>query len=288
MKARNHEVVHEATGRTKGFGALVATARTIGMPEQARVKVKTPAERRWEGKKLAPSIDLVPMTTGTAVYGADVRLPGMKVAVIARPPVWGGKVASVDDSAALEVPGVERVVRIPESPMPGGFLPLGGVAVVARDTWAALQGRRALKVTFEPGPNGTYDSTAYKAALAESAAKPGKPGRSTGDVAAALASAARTIKADYYVPHLSHAQMEPVAAIADVRNGKVEVWAPTQSPQDARNTLAAVPESRRGQRHGARHAARRRFRAEVETRLHLRSGVPLARGRRAGARAVEP
>jgi isoquinoline 1-oxidoreductase subunit beta len=238
VKARRHQVVHEATGRTKAFGALVATARTIPMPDKARVRIKQPAERRWQGKKMEPSIDLVPMTTGTAVYGADVRLPGMKVAVVARPPVWGGKVASVDGSDALKVPGVEKIVRIPESPIPGGFLPLGGVAVVARDTWAALQGRRALKVTFEPGPNGTYDSAAYKAELAASVAKPGKPGRSTGDVAAAMASSAKTVRADYYVPHLSHAQMEPVAAIADARNGKVEVWAPTQSPQDARNTLA--------------------------------------------------
>ena len=238
VKARQHEVVHEATGRTKGFGALVATARTLAMPGNARVRIKLPAERRWQGKKMAPSIDLVAMTTGTGVYGADVRLPGMKVAVIARPPVWGGRVASVDGSAALKVPGVEKIVRVPESPMPGGFLPLGGVAVVAKDTWAALDGRRALKVTFEPGANAAYDSAAYKAALAASAARPGRPGRSTGDVAAALASAAKTVRADYYLPHLAHAQMEPVAAIADVRNGKVDVWAPTQSPQDARTTLA--------------------------------------------------
>ena len=238
VKARRHEVVHEATGRTKGYGALVATARTIAMPDKARVRIKEAAERRWQGKTMAPSIDLVAMTTGTAVYGADVRLPGMKVAVVARPPAWGGTVASVDEADALKVPGVEKIVRIPASPMPGGFLPLGGVAVIANDTWAALQGRRALKVTFEPGPHAAYDSVACKAALAESVSKPGKPGRSTGDVAAALASAARTVRADYYVPHLSHAQMEPVAAIADVRNGKVEAWAPTQSPQDARNTLA--------------------------------------------------
>jgi isoquinoline 1-oxidoreductase beta subunit len=238
VKARNHEVLHEATGRTKSYGALVAAARTIAMPDKARVRVKQPSERRWQGKTMAPSIDLVPMTTGTAVYGADLRLPGMKVAVVARPPAWGGRVASVDDAEALKVPGVEKIVRIPEPPLPGGFQPLGGVAVVAKDTWAALQGRRALKVTFEPGPHASYDSAAYKAALAASAAKPGRPGRSTGDAAAALASAAKTVRADYYVPHLSHAQMEPVVAIADVRNGKVEAWAPTQSPQDARNTLA--------------------------------------------------
>ncbi len=238
VRARSHEVVHVATGRTKGYGALVATARTLALPGAARVRVKAPSERRWQGKRMAPSVDLVAMTTGTAVYGADVRLPGMKVAVVARPPVWGGRVASVDASEALKVPGVEKVVRIPEPPIPGGFLPLGGVAVVARTTWAALQGRRALKVTFEPGPNAGYESRAYKDALCASAARPGQPGRSTGDVPAALASAAKVLTADYYVPHLSHAQMEPVAALAHVRDGRVEAWAPTQSPQDARQTLA--------------------------------------------------
>src|SRR5690606_33454858 len=105
VKARNGVVVHEFTGRTKTFGALVATARGIALPAKERIRVKAPAERRWQGRKMT-SIDLVPVTTGRATYGADVTLPGMKTAVIARPPVWGGKVASVDDSAALKVAGV--------------------------------------------------------------------------------------------------------------------------------------------------------------------------------------
>jgi len=116
--ARQHEVVHRTTGRTKRYGELVTTARTIAMPAPASVRIKRPGERRWQGKKM-PSIDLVPMTTGTAVYGADVTLPGMKVAAIARPPAWGGKAVSVDDSEARKVPGVERIVRIPETPIPG-------------------------------------------------------------------------------------------------------------------------------------------------------------------------
>ena len=112
------------------------------MPATASVRIKRPDERRWQGKTM-PSIDLVPMTTGTAVYGADVTLPGMKVAAISRPPVWGGKVVSVDDAEARKVPGVERIVRIPETPIPGAFFPLGGVAVIAKNTWAALRGRDA-------------------------------------------------------------------------------------------------------------------------------------------------
>jgi isoquinoline 1-oxidoreductase subunit beta len=237
VKARNGSVVHTATGRTKTFGALVPTARTIAMPAKSRVRVKAPSERRWEGKKMK-SIDLVPMTTGKAVYGADVVLPGMKIAAIARPPVWGGKVASVDDSLALKVAGVERVVRVPETPLPGGFMPLGGVAVIAKNTWAAIKGRDALKITWDHGANATYDSKAYKATLLDAVRVPGQAGRTVGDAAKALASASRTVKAEYYMPHLSHAQMEPMAAIASVSNGKVEAWAPTQSPMDARKTLA--------------------------------------------------
>ena len=237
VKALQHQVVHEATGRRLSFASLVATARSIPMPAQERVRIKRPAERRWQGQRM-PSIDLASMISGEAVYGADVVLPGMKVAVIARPPVWGGKVVSVDDRAALKVRGVERVVRIPESPMPGAYLPLGGVAVVAKNTWAALRGREALKITWDAGPNGSYDSKSYQARLEAAVRQPGSPGRTQGDVKQALAAAKRKVAAEYYMPHLSHAQMEPVVAIARVSNGSVEAWGPTQSPMDARNTLA--------------------------------------------------
>jgi isoquinoline 1-oxidoreductase beta subunit len=238
VHARQHTVVHEPSKRTLPFAALVASARTLPMPAGTRLHIKSAAERRWEGKKMT-SIDLVPMTTGTAVYGADVILPGMKTAVIARPPVWGGKVTSVDDSETLKVPGVERVVRIPESPIPGAFLPLGGVAVVAKNTWAAMKGRDALKITWDNGPNASYDSKAYKAGLQASVRTAGKAGRTQGNVDTALASAARKVTGEYYMPHLSHAQMEPVVAVARVANGTVEAWAPTQSPDDARRTIAA-------------------------------------------------
>ncbi len=237
VKARNGEVVHSASGRTKTFGALVATARGMAMPAKERVRVKSPSERRWEGKAMT-SVDLVPMTTGTAMYGADMTLPGMKVAVISRPPVWGGKVVSVDDSLALKVPGVERVLRIPESKMPGAYMPLGGVAVVAKSTWAAMKGRDALKIVWDHGPNATYDSKTYKASLLAAVRKPGKAGRTNGNVTQALSTASKRVTAEYYMPHLSHAQMEPVAALAQVANGKAEVWAPTQSPMDARKTVA--------------------------------------------------
>lgn len=237
VRARQHVVVHTRTGRRKSFASLVATARSLPLPAKETLRLKKPAERRFQGKTMT-SIDLVPMTTGTAVYGADVHLPNMRVAVIARPPVWGAKATRVDDAAALKVPGVERVVKIPEAPVPGAYLPLGGIAVVAKNTWAALRGREALVVEWDGGPNATYDSTAYKATLYASVRQPGKPGFSTGDVGSALQSAAKRVSAEYYMPHLAHAQMEPVAAIARVQNGTVEAWGPTQSPVDARNTIA--------------------------------------------------
>jgi isoquinoline 1-oxidoreductase beta subunit len=235
--ARQHEVVHRPTGRTLPFGALVASARTIAMPAPESVRIKRPDERRWQGRKM-PSIDLLPMTTGAALYGGDLALPGMKIAVVARPPAWGGKVLRIDDAAALAVPGVERVVRIPETPIPGAFLPLGGVAVIANSTWAALRGRDALVVAWDAGPNAAHDSKTYRAALEASIRVPGMPGRTNGDVAATLAATNRRLTAEYHIPYLSHAQMEPLAALARFEDGKLEVWAPTQSPNDARNTLA--------------------------------------------------
>lgn len=237
VRAEQHEVVHSASGRRTSFASLVAVARTLPMPAASRLRIKAPGERRWQGKRM-PSIDLVPMVTGRAMYGADVSVPGMKIAVVARPPAWGSTVASVDDRKALAIPGVERVVHIPASPLPGAFLPLGGVAVIARNSWAALRGREALAIEWTPGPHAGYDSARFRTDLEAAVTQPGKPGRRTGDVDSALAAAARTVKAEYYMPHLSHAQMEPLAALARVSNGTVEVWAPTQSPFDARNTLA--------------------------------------------------
>jgi isoquinoline 1-oxidoreductase beta subunit len=237
VKAELHEVVHDATGRRRAFGSLVPVARTLPMPAPERIRLKAPAERRWQGKHM-PSIDLVPMTTGTAAYGADVTLPGMSIAVIQRPPVWGGTVATLDDRDALAVPGVERVIRMPAQGVSAGYMPLGGVAVIARNTWAAIRGRNALNVTWDAGANIAYDSTDYRASLEEAVRRPGEAGRTNGDADGALGAADRRLVREYYVPHLSHAQMEPVAAVARVEGDTVEAWAPTQSPQDAREAVA--------------------------------------------------
>src|SRR5262249_20012835 len=149
-----------------------------------------------------------------------------------------GKVVSVDDSEALKVPGVVRVVQIEPSAPPAHFNPVGGVAVLASNTWAATQGRKALKITWDDGPNASYDSAAFKATLEESARKPGKVVRNDGDFDKAVAGAAKRLEAEYYVPHLAHATMEPPAATVRVANGKCEVWGCFQSPQAARDLVA--------------------------------------------------
>lgn len=237
VRARNHQVIHTPTGRALDYGELAEAARDLPVPQAGAVKLKTPAEFRYLGKGL-PIVDLVDMTSGRARYGIDVRLPGMKYAVIERPPVYGGRVVSFDEAAARAVPGVERVVKLDGTPPPSGFQPLGGVAVIARNTWAAIQGRNTLNVTWDDGPNRSYDSVAYKNQLEETARRPGKVVRNDGDAVAALASASRVVKAEYYVPHLAHAPMEPPAAAASVTDGRCEAWGCTQNPQGARDEIA--------------------------------------------------
>jgi isoquinoline 1-oxidoreductase beta subunit len=236
--AQLHEVVHKPSGRTLGYGELAVAASALPIPPTEQVKLKDEAAFRYLGKGKIPIVDLFDITTGRAVYGIDAKLPGMKYAVIARPPVMGGKPVGYDETAALKVSGVEKVVVIEGTPPPSKFQPIGGVAVIARNTWAALKGREALAVRWDDGPHGVYDSAAYRARLEETARKPGKVVRNDGDADKALASAAKTVVAEYYLPHLAHAPMEPPSATARVADGKCEAWAPVQSPGTTRNELA--------------------------------------------------
>jgi isoquinoline 1-oxidoreductase beta subunit len=238
VQAKNHEVVHAASGRKLGYGELAAEAANLPVPAAEQVRLKDPSAFRYIGKGNIGIVDLFDITTGKATYGQDIRLDGMKYAVVARPPVVGGKVASFDATEAMKVPGVEKVVKLDGTPAPAKFNPLGGVAVIAANTWAALKGRDALKITWDDGPNGTYDSAAYRAMLEANVRKPGKVERDLGDADAALKSAARVVTAEYYAPHLAHATMEPPAATARMQNGKWEVWAPVQSPGGTREDVA--------------------------------------------------
>ena len=237
VHARNHQVIHTPTGRTLAFGDLAEAARDLPVPSADTVQLKPKTEFRYIGKGV-PIVDLVDMTSGQARYGIDVRLPGMKYAVIARPPVYGGRPVSFDEAAARAIPGVERIVKLDGTPPPSGFQPLGGVAVIARNTWAAIQGRNQLNVKWDDGPNRSYDSVAYRRQLEATARRPGKVVRNDGDTVAALVAAPRVVKADYYIPHLAHAPMEPPAAAARVADGRCEAWGCTQNPQGARDEIA--------------------------------------------------
>jgi isoquinoline 1-oxidoreductase subunit beta len=240
-RARNHTIVHVPSGRQLSFGdaAKVAATMEIAPPDHMELWFKPANERRYIGKPM-PIVDLDDIVRGKAVYGIDVVLPGMKYASVARCPVYGGKALRFDASDALKVPGVEQVVEIPATPIPSGFFPLGGIAVIARDTWSAQQGRQKLKITWDYGPNADHDSRAYRTQIEAIAKQAGRVVRNQGNVDAALAAADLRISADYFVPYYAHAPMEVPNAVANVVGGKCEVWTPTQFPQEARTTVAEV------------------------------------------------
>ncbi|HET6305704.1 MAG TPA: molybdopterin cofactor-binding domain-containing protein, partial [Rhodopila sp.] len=204
VKAVNHEVVDTTSDRKLGYGVLAAEAAGLAMPPLDRLTFKQPEAYRYIGRGTVGIVDLFDITTGRAQYGADHRLPNQKYAVIARPPVVGGTLVSCDSSAAMAVPGVERVVPVQGWQPPGTkFLPVGGVAVVARNSGAAIKGRDALKIVWDDGANKTHDSVRYRAELEETVRAPGAVVRNDGDADKALQSAAQVISAEYYVPYLA-------------------------------------------------------------------------------------
>ncbi|MCO7609181.1 xanthine dehydrogenase family protein molybdopterin-binding subunit [Pseudomonas chlororaphis] len=237
-RAQLHKVVHAPSGRELGYDALAAAAGARAVPARDSLRLKQPSEFRYIGKEATRAIDGQDIVSGRAVYGADVHFEGMLFAAVARPRVYGGKVKSVDDSAALKVPGVIRVIPIDSRPVPSEFQPLGGVAVVASNTWAAIKGRDALKIEWDDGVNAGYNSVDYRKVLEAAAQKPGKVVRSTGHLDEAMAAAESSLEATYYLPHLAQAPMEPMVAVARFQDGRCEAWAPSQAPQVTRERIA--------------------------------------------------
>lgn len=238
VRSELHAVLHRASGRRLGYGQLAAQAMRQQVP--ATPRLKAPQEFLYIGKEVVKAYDNEDIVTGRAVFGADVSLPGMLVAVIARPPVLGSRLASVDDAQARKVAGVLDVVQLAGFAGAPFFHPLGGVAVVARNTWAALQGRAALKVEWGGSRHAAYDSASFRQELSAAVLKPGQVLRQQGDAYAALAAASggRRVQAEYHLPHLAHATMEPPVATALFKNGRCEVWAPIQAPQGALDSVA--------------------------------------------------
>ncbi len=225
-RARNGMVEHVATGRRLGYGDLAALAATLPVP--ADPPLKPSSEFRILGTRV-PRVDTPDKVDGAAVFGLDVRVPGMVYATVARCPVFGGRVKSFDPAPALAVPGVQRVVQISS-----------GVAVVADRTWAAFAGKKALKIEWDEGKVAQWSSDGIWRAFAAAAARSGEVVRTVGDVDAGLKGAARTVEATYQAPYLAHACMEPMNCTAQVRGNRCEVWAPTQNPQGIERAAAKL------------------------------------------------
>jgi len=238
VAARNHAVVHAATGRSLGYGELAGTARTLPVPAAETLRYKKADAYRYIGKPV-PTVDLDDIVKGKAQYGIDVERPGMLYATIARPPVLGSDVAAVDDAAARKVAGVNDVVRLPAATPPYLFKALGGVAVLGNSTWAAMEGRKALKVDWSASPNESFDSATMRQQLLDIVKTPGRVVRELGNVDATIGTGP-THEATYYTPMLAHAPMEPPMAVAEVRDGKAEVWTCTQNPQAVQDTVASA------------------------------------------------
>lgn len=231
--AQNHFIIHSG-GQKIGYGELVDIVTTLPVP--TNITYKNPKDFKYIGKNLK-SIDVKNFTNGSAIFGIDKRLPNMKVVAIARCPVTFGTVKSFDKTAAMKIRGVENIIEIPRIEKPFG--PLGGVAVIASNTWAAFKGREALEIQWNYGKNEGYDSEKYMTELTERVHKPGKVEKEIGDINKAFGEAAKIIESTYQLPHLAHAPMEVPNAVAWVQGDSCEVWAPTQSPQSAREEVVA-------------------------------------------------
>lgn len=240
-RAQLHEVVH-SSGKKLGYGELAKDAGELDKPSADSLTFKKPEERRYQGKGVAMQ-DLDGILNGTAQYGADLRLDGMVFASIERPPVLGARVKEFNEQAALDIPGVQQVITLPQAgPKAPGFNPLGGVAVIATSTWAALKGREVLAIDWDLGPNAGADTPSQMEMLRNSSREDGEKARERGNAVKAIADAApdKVIRAEYEAPYLAHASMEPPCAVAHVTDEGCHCWAPTQNPQAAQGTVAQV------------------------------------------------
>jgi isoquinoline 1-oxidoreductase subunit beta len=213
-RAENGIVLHPGSGRRLSYGKLAEQAARLKPPVD--IVLKDPRDFKLIGKATR-RLDTPEKTSGKAVFGLDVRVPGMLTALVARPPVFGGKVKSWSADAAKAVPGVRHVVEIER-----------GIAVVADGFWPANLGRAALQIVWDDGPLANLDSRTQREQYAELASRPGAVARKEGDVNKALGNAAKTIEAIYDLPYLAHATMEPLNCLADVRSDRCEIWTGTQ------------------------------------------------------------
>jgi isoquinoline 1-oxidoreductase beta subunit len=235
--AQDGGILHGARKNILTYGQLVEKASKLPVPDLTKVPLKNSQDFTIVGNALRRT-DAKSKSSGAAKFGIDARVPGMQYAVIARCPVFGGKVKSFDATKAKSVPGVRDVIAI--DPVAKGAFSAGGIAVLADNSWAAMQGRNALNIVWEEGPHAGESSETLHKQFLENAAKPGKALRSDGDVDAALAKSAIKIEVTYEFPFAAHASMEPMNCTVHIRPDGAEAWIPTQAPQWAQDVIAGV------------------------------------------------
>jgi isoquinoline 1-oxidoreductase beta subunit len=227
------------SGQRLSYGELVEAASKRPLPDFKTVPLKDPASFAIVGQSL-PRVDIPPKVDGSARYGMDVRVPGMLYAVIARCPAFGGKAAKHSAEAAKAVPGVKHVVEIPPTGADGAFAP-GGIAVVAETTYAAIEGRKALGVEWDAGPNAGESTAGLRKAMEQLVSAAGKSCRDEGDCDAVLARAGnKKIEAVYELPFTAHACMEPMNATVHVKPDGVEAWLSTQASDWPQGVIAKI------------------------------------------------
>jgi isoquinoline 1-oxidoreductase beta subunit len=236
-RAEAGAVIHTGSGRRLDYGALVDAAAQETVPDIERLTLKAPETYRLVGTR-APRIDAPDIVTGRARYGMDTRLPGLRYAAVARCPIYGGTLGSYDADRALAIPGVRQVVEQQARSEPISIVP--GLAVIADDTWSAIQGARALRIRWQDGPNTGVSTASQRLGMAERAKDAGQVVRDDGDVGAAFTSCPQIVESTYELPYLAHATMEPMNCTAQVRGSKCEIWTPTQNPQEVQEAVAAV------------------------------------------------
>jgi isoquinoline 1-oxidoreductase beta subunit len=225
-RAEKGFVIHTATGRRASYGSLADAASRIAPPKD--IPLKDPKDFTLVGKPVH-RLDTPSKTNGTARFGLDVYIPGMLTAVVARAPVFGGKVVSFNADQAKAIPGVVNVVQVPS-----------GVAVIAKGFWPAKLGREKLEITWDDGPGAALSTVEMRANFSTLSKTPGLVARKVGDPAAALAGAAKTITAEYEVPYLAHCMMEPLNTVVDLHEDRCEIWTGTQFQTGDRAAAAKV------------------------------------------------
>ena len=236
-QAKNGYVVHGHPERSFRFGELVADAAQQAIPNLKTVTLKNSNDFTLVGRDMH-RVDAAAKATGAAKYGIDSRPAGLLYAVIARCPVFDGKVASFDATKAKSVAGVRDVFQIETSGR--GASTTGGVAVVAENSWAALQGRKALQIKWVEGAAAQESSEELRKQFLENAARPGKVVRNDGDANALLASADKKIEATYELPFAAHVCMEPMNCTVHIQGDRAEAWVPSQGPQWAQSVIAQI------------------------------------------------